>query len=186
MDEIIWSGWLQKKGGDSSAIVNRLSFIGISGNKERYFVLTRNNITYYAPPGQSSRGSIFIEIPTPKALSDLGFVKKGSIDLAEVLHMKKSEEDQSLMLVTTSGRTYEISGFNDSASNLDMSSLEGCLHNLGIKLEVGMDSIYEVRITVILNKLICLFFRLTYIYCNYNLSREMKLLKVVSGCDQLI
>jgi hypothetical protein len=126
-------------------MVNRLSFMGISGNKERYFVLKRKSIVYYAPPAQTSRGSIFIESPTPKALTDLGFVKKGSIDLDEVLHMKKSVVDQSIQLVTTSGRVYDVSAFDDAASSLDLASFEGCLHNLGIKLEADMGTIYEVR-----------------------------------------
>lgn len=147
MDEIIWSGWLQKRGGDSTGIVKGLGFMGITGNKERFFVLKRRSLTYYAPPSQTSRGSIFIESPTPKALTDLGFVKKGSVELDEVLHMKKSEVDRSLQLVTTSGRIYEVSSFDDVASNLDMTSFEGCLHNLGIKMEVDMSSIYEVKLT---------------------------------------
>lgn len=140
----MWSGWLQKKGGDSTGMVNRLTFMGISGNKERYFVLKRKSIVYYAPPPQTTRGSIFIESPTPKALTDLGFVKKGTIDLDEVVHMKRSEADKTIELVTTSGRVYEVSGFEDAASTLDLASFEGCLHNLGIKLEAELGSIYEV------------------------------------------
>jgi hypothetical protein len=145
MDEIVWSGWLQKKGGDSTGVVNRLNFMGITGNKERYFVLKKKSIVYYAPPASTTRGSIFIESPTPKALTDLGFVKKGSVELDEILHMKKSEADKSIQLVTTSGRVYDVSGFDDAASSLDLASFEGCLHNLGIKLEADMGSLYEVR-----------------------------------------
>ena len=104
MEDIVWSGWLQKTGGDSSGLAKGLSFMGVSGNKARYFVLKRKSIAYYAPPPSTSRGSIFIESPTPKALTDLGFVKKGSIDLDEIVHMKKSDQGRSLELVTTTGR----------------------------------------------------------------------------------
>ena len=121
-----------------------LSFMGVSGNKARYFVLKRKSITYYAPPPSTSRGSIFIESPTPKALTDLGFVKKGSIDLDEIVHMKKSDQGRSLELVTTTGRTYCMSGFEDASSSLDMASFEGCLHSLGIKVEEDLASIYQV------------------------------------------
>jgi hypothetical protein len=155
MEDIVWSGWLQKKGGDSSGIVKGFGFMGITGNKDRFFVLKRKSLTYYAPPPQVTRGSIFVESPTPKALTDLGFVKKGSFDLDEVLHMKKSEIDRSLQLVTTSGRIYEVSGFDDAASSLDMTSFEGCLHNLGVKMEVEMSSIYEVSRRFFIHQRVC-------------------------------
>jgi hypothetical protein len=164
MEDIVWSGWLQKKGGDSSGIVKGFGFMGITGNKDRFFVLKRKSLTYYAPPPQVTRGSIFVESPTPKALTDLGFVKKGSFDLDEVLHMKKSETDRSLQLVTTSGRIYEVSGFDDAASSLDMTSFEGCLHNLGVKMEVEMSSIYEVSRRF---SHICVFARCITFLCAY-------------------
>lgn len=144
-EDIMWSGWLQKKGGDAANMVNRLSFMGISTNKDRYFVLSRRTITYYAPPGQSSRGSLFVQSPTHKALTELGFTKKGTIELDDIVSMKKNEEDKSLCLLSASGRTYEFIGFEDNASSLDLSAFEGCLHNLGIKLEADLSTIYEVN-----------------------------------------
>lgn len=135
MDEIVWSGWLQKKGGDATTMVNRLTFIGISTNKERYFVLSRSTVTYYAPPSSNSRGSLFIDTPTHKALTDLGFSKKGSVDLVEVLSAKKIDNDRSIQLITDSGRTYEFSCFDDNASVMDLTAFESCLRNLGVKME---------------------------------------------------
>lgn len=146
MDEIVWSGWLQKKGGDATGMVNRLSFIGISTNRERYFVLSRNGITYYAPPSQVSRGSLFIQSPTHKALTEMGFSKKGSVDLVEILSFKKTDGDHSIQLITDSGRTYEFSCFEDNASALDLTAFESCLQSLGVKMEdPDMSTIYQVR-----------------------------------------
>lgn len=140
----MWSGWLQKKGGDAAGMVNRLTFMGISTNKDRYFVLSRRTITYYAPPGQTSRGSLFVSSPSHKALTELGFTKKGTIELDDIVSMKKNDEEKSLSLLSNSGRTYEFIGFDDNASSLDLNAFEGCLLNLGVKLEVELDSIYEV------------------------------------------
>lgn len=149
MDEIVWSGWLQKKGGDATGMVNRLTFMGISTNKERYFVLNRSSITYYAPPAQVSRGSLFIQSPTHKALTELGFSKKGSVDLVEILSFKKPDGDHSIQLITDSGRTYEFSCFEDSASALDLTAFESCLQSLGVKMDdQDMSAIYKVRIVV--------------------------------------
>lgn len=144
-EDILWSGWLQKKGGDAGGMVNRLSFMGISTNRDRYFVLSRRTITYYAPPGQSTRGSLFVQSPSHKALTELGFTKKGTIEVDDIVSMKKNDEDNSLSLLSNSGRTYEFIGFEDNASSLDLSAFEGCLRNLGIKVEVDLGTIYEVR-----------------------------------------
>lgn len=125
-------------------MVNRLTFMGISTNRERYFVLNRNTISYYAPPSQVSRGSLFIEIPTHKALTELGFSKKGSVDLVEVLSAKKIDNDKSIQLITDSNRTYEFSCFEDNVSNLDLIAFESCLRNLGVKMDdQDLSAIYQ-------------------------------------------
>ena len=144
MDEIIWSGWLQKKGGDATGMANRLTFMGISTNRERYFVLSRATISYYSPPAQVSRGSLFIQTPTHKALTELGFAKKGSLDLAEIVSGRKTD-DKSVQLITDSNRTYEFSCFDDIASSMDLTAFENCLRNLGVKMEEDMSTIYEVH-----------------------------------------
>ena len=111
---------------------------------DRYFVLDKKCITYYAAPGQGARGSIFIDTPTHKALAGLGFVKKGTIELTDILNMKKSEENNVLLLVLRSGRVHDLAGFDDSASRLDLGAFESCLQRLGVNWDAGMSAIYEV------------------------------------------
>jgi hypothetical protein len=145
MDEVtVWAGWLQKRGGDSSGISNRLSFMSnvVAAFKDRYFILTKKTLSYYAPPGNATRSSVFVDTATHKALIAQGFVKKGTVEISDILHMKRSEVDKSLKLVSESGRIYEIAGFD--ASSVDLSAFEGCLQNVGVKLELEMDSIYGV------------------------------------------
>ncbi len=146
MDETLWSGWLQKRGADSSGIAGRLTFMNnvLNAYKERYFVLDSSEISYYAPPGNSPRDSLYIDKPSNDALLALGFSKKGSIALADIVNIRRSNDDKCLEILTKSGRIFEVEGIFDSNSSLNLASFESCLTKLKVNSAIDMNDIYNV------------------------------------------
>ncbi len=141
MNEFVWSGWLQKKSGDPTGLVSRFRGSGRGAFDDRYFVLDKTEISYYVPPASFTRNSV-LENPPTSSIAALGFTKKGSIDLSELINLTKPD-DLSLRLELNSGRIYEVLAFDENQSRNDLIAFEAALDGLGFSLDMNMDNVYQ-------------------------------------------